>query len=381
MQKEIKKSLKKLKTDYIDLYQLHHISRDDLLKRVMKKDGAYQALLDAKKKGIVKHIGITSHNINTGLKALKTGKFETIMIPYSFKNRDAEKRLLPYCKKNNIGIIIMKPLDGGATKNPTAAIKFCISKPISTVIPGIHTKKELKEDVADVLKSKLTKKEKLALKKESEKKGYYCRMCGYCMYAHGECPQKINIPFFLRAEAYLNAYGPKKWLIETCKKMPSNPHYCILCGHCESICPYCLPIMRILRKLKINKYLEKPKDIKKHKIKKSYAGKFPESLKRKYLKELNKLDNLAKKNKTTPETIYWNYKRSSNPGQKETVLKQIAEFRKKHNKKTEKKIVATLKKQMKIKNAKNLNELLMLSDYDNIVNMMRTLNKFNRKKG
>ncbi|MFH0837060.1 MAG: aldo/keto reductase [Candidatus Aenigmatarchaeota archaeon] len=363
---DLKESLKQLKTNYIDLYQLHHVSKEEDLEQCLSKNGSYNALIEAKKKGIIKHIGITGHDSPVLLKAMKTGKFETVMIPYSYRNQEAEKELIPYCKKHNIGIIVMKPLDGGTVKHPTSAIRFCLTKPISVVIPGIYTDKELKEDVENVLKSKLTKKESLLLKKDKQDKGYYCRSCGYCsVIMHGRCPQEINIMFFIRAEAYLKKYGPKKWLIELCNTKTTNLKNCILCGHCENVCPYNLPIMRILKDLKLNKFIKEKPTLTNQSSK--------SELKERVHREMGEFDNIAKKNKIkqTPY-INWKYKRSSNPGQKTTVLNHISKIPQ-HD---QEKLFQKLKKEMKIIHATNLRELVMLSDYDNIVDMMRAFQEY-----
>ncbi|MBI5332274.1 MAG: aldo/keto reductase [Candidatus Aenigmarchaeota archaeon] len=387
MQINIKESLRQLKTKYIDLYQIHQISKEHDLECCLGKNGSYKALVEAKENGIIKHIGITGHDIHVMLKAAKTGKFETIMIPYSYRNQEAEKELMPYCIKNNIGIIAMKPLEGGTVKYPTLAIKFCLTKTISTTIPGICLEKELKQDVADALKTTLSKKESELLKKDQIDKGYYCRSCGYCsVIMQGRCPQEINIMFFLRAEAYLyhasflkeksylyhnqpagyfKKHGPKKWLIDLCNAKATNPKNCTLCGHCESVCPYNLPIMRILKDLELNKYMpQKPQRIKQTP---------KDMLKKRVHEEMNILTRTARKNRIKQiPYINWKYRRSSNPGQKTTILSQINRIKSSD----QEQLFQKLKKQMKIEHAKNLRELVMLSDYNNIVDMMRAFQEY-----
>lgn len=370
MKSDIDESLKQLKTNYIDLYQLHHISDKEMLKKILR-DGAYQALKEAKDIGRIKHIGITGHNVKVLQKAARTKLFETVMTVFNFRQREASK-LISYCMKNRIGVIIMKPLDGGMTRYPTEAIRFCLSiKGMTSVIPGIHTEKELHEDIERVLKKPFDKEdeEKLSTEKIPDN---YCRSCGYCVTLHGGCPEKINIMFFLSAEAYFRKFGPKPWLIKLYNKQPVKPSSCVLCGQCEKNCPYNLPIMRILRNLRISKY----EKIGKKKIKKESFRKIN------YYAEKVELDKSAKKNlgKIPPPIVHFDYKKSANPGQRETVIKLIRELKsslknKKVEKKIEKDIVNTLCREMKIKKTgiKKLEDVVMLADYDNIVNAMRVL--------
>jgi predicted aldo/keto reductase-like oxidoreductase len=369
MKNDIETSLRELKTNYIDLYQMHHIKNLDMLKTAMQ--GAMKALKEFQKNGKIKFIGITSHEPSVLIHAVKTGKFDTVMTNFNYYEQEA-MNLIKLCKRKNIGIIVMKPLAGGLIKHATCAIRYCLSiEGISTVIPGIHTNNELKEDVIDVLKNKeFTKDDKDKLDKEKLKKEKYCRACGYCVTIGGGCLRNINIFYFLALEGYFQLFGPKGWLIDLYKKQKVKPDACIYCGHCETVCPYGLPIMRILRDMKIRKYCEKTE--------KSTENKFG---KRNYFEEKKELDETAKKEldkKWAPLIVYFKYKRGANPGQRTTVLKLINEFEKYADEKEKQKAINKLCKEMKInkKGIRQLKDLVMLADYNNIVDMMRLLPVF-----
>jgi len=113
MIKDVEKSLENLRTDYIDLYQLHNVKTDEDYYKVLSEDGAYNALLEMKGKGKIGHIGITSHSLDILNIAVETGKFETIMYPYNLVENQGEK-LFNRAKELNIGVIAMKPMAGGA---------------------------------------------------------------------------------------------------------------------------------------------------------------------------------------------------------------------------------------------------------------------------
>jgi uncharacterized protein len=75
---QIERSLQRLQTDRIDLYQLHNVSNEDALEKVLAPDGAYAAAQKACREGKVRCIGISSHNMAVAAKALKTGLFQTL---------------------------------------------------------------------------------------------------------------------------------------------------------------------------------------------------------------------------------------------------------------------------------------------------------------
>ncbi|MPM45045.1 hypothetical protein SDC9_91730 [bioreactor metagenome] len=91
MERDIEISLKNFRTNYIDLYQLHNIRTVKELERVLREDGAYAALLEAKTAGKIKHIGITSHSLDLLKVAVEMDKFETIMYPYNIVENQGEE--------------------------------------------------------------------------------------------------------------------------------------------------------------------------------------------------------------------------------------------------------------------------------------------------
>lgn len=370
MVQDVETGLKVMGIDCFDIYQLHHIKSESMLKESLKKDGAYRALKEFQKQGKIKFIGITSHEPKVLEKVIPTKLFDTVMTSYNYFERDAEK-LIKSAEKKNVGVIVMKPLAGGLIQNTASAVKFCLSnKGVSTVIPGIHTDAELKQDVIDVLKNpKFSSADKKRLDKENLKKEKYCHACGYCVNMDMGCPKKINIFYFLALDGYFRKFGPQKWIIDAYKSQPVTPDQCIFCGHCENVCPFGIPIMRVLRDLEIRKNI----DVSKNNF----------NVKRNYHEEKKQLDELSKKElgkKWSPPIVYYKYKRASNPGQRATVLKLIDKFIKSNGNEAE--AIKILCKEMKIRpeNIRRLRDLVMLSDYDNAVDLMRVLPMMTKKK-
>ena len=137
MKKDIEISLKNLKTDYIDLYQIHNLKPEEY-KTIFDENKAYKALLEAKEEGKIKYIGITSHSLETIEKSIEDEKFSTIQFPYNIIEDQADE-VFKKANKKGIGIIVMKPLAGGAIDDAKLAIKYILSKDyIDVVIPGME---------------------------------------------------------------------------------------------------------------------------------------------------------------------------------------------------------------------------------------------------
>ena len=126
MKRDIDISLKNLKTDYIDLYQIHNLKLEEY-DTIFDDDKAYKALLEAKKEGKIRNIGITSHSLDTIEKVVEDDKFATIQFPYNIVEDQADA-VFRKAHERGIGIIVMKPLAGGAIDDGPLAIKYILSK-------------------------------------------------------------------------------------------------------------------------------------------------------------------------------------------------------------------------------------------------------------
>ena len=163
MQKDVETSLRNFRTDYIDLYQFHNPSLEDL-ETITAPGGALEALRDAKAAGTVRHIGLTAHSTQVFEKALDMDWVETIMFPYNLvENQGAE--LIAKCQEKNVGFICMKPLAGGAIEDGRLALRYIAANPnVTLVIPGMAEPKEVEENaaaVADALRAALPELEVL----------------------------------------------------------------------------------------------------------------------------------------------------------------------------------------------------------------------------
>ena len=246
MAADIDVSLRNLRTDYIDLYQIHNATPEQL-QQVMAPGGALEALQEAKAAGKIGHIGLTSHSLDTFKMALELDWVETFMFPYNIVETQAEK-LIAECAKRNIGFIDMKPLAGGAIENATLALRYiCANDAVTVVIPGMAEIQELEQNMAAVNNTAaITAEEKAAFLEIRNQLGTnFCRRCNYCQ----PCAAGINISGCFLFDGYLQRYGLGDWAKGRYAAMPVKASACIGCGACEARCPYSLPIRDMLKKV------------------------------------------------------------------------------------------------------------------------------------
>ena len=244
MAADIDISLKNLRTDYIDLYQVHNPGPKDL-ETVIAPGGALEALLEARQAGKIGHIGITLHSADMFQKALELSWVETIMFPYNLVETQGED-LIRICGQKGIGFIAMKPLAGGAIEDATLALRFIgQNSNVSVVIPGMAEEKELQQNlaaVADTAPLSLEEKQKIN-QIRSTLGTQFCRRCNYC----APCPMGIGIPGIFVLEGYFSRYNLQDWAMTRYNGTPVKASACIGCGACEARCPYQLPIRKMLK--------------------------------------------------------------------------------------------------------------------------------------
>jgi predicted aldo/keto reductase-like oxidoreductase len=246
MEKELEISLRNLRTNWIDVYQLHNISYESQWDQVAGPGGALEGIRKAKEDELINHVSITSHNPDLLTEIIKKDIFETIMIPYNYLTLKPAEKLLPLCQDMDVGTIIMKPFGGGAFSKANTALKYVLSNPdADIVIPGMMSIAEVEENIqvasGDLT---LTEDEKKLIERDREELGeQFCRACNYCQ----PCPQEIPISFVLRAEnQMLRRMGWSESRVEQVREANEKVDTCIQCGACEERCPYSLPIRSIL---------------------------------------------------------------------------------------------------------------------------------------
>lgn len=246
MTKDVDISLNNLRTDYIDLYQIHNPSEADL-EQVLAPGGALEALQEAKAAGKIGHIGITLHSVDLFKKAVEMDWVETIMFPYNIVETQGEE-LIAVCAQKNIGFIDMKPLAGGALDDADLALRFVASNPnVTVVIPGMAEEKEVTQNLSVVNDhSPLTQQELEKIQQLRKSLGTeFCRRCNYCK----PCSVGIDIYMMFILEGYYKRYNLTDWASARYMALDKTASDCIGCGVCETRCPYNLPIRQMLKKV------------------------------------------------------------------------------------------------------------------------------------
>ena len=247
MARDIGISLHNLRTDYIDLYQVHNPSLDEL-KAVCAPGGALEALMQAKAEGRVRHLGVTAHTAAVFEYALSLDWVETVMFPYNIVETQGEA-LIHRCAQQGVGFICMKPLAGGALEDAHLALRFIAqNRDVSVVIPGMYDVREVDENIAAVSDvSPLTQAELEKIETVRRELGtQFCRRCNYCQ----PCTAGISISGIFVLEGYLERYGLGDWAKQRYAAMEKKAGDCVGCGACEKRCPYELPIRQMLARCK-----------------------------------------------------------------------------------------------------------------------------------
>ena len=237
--KHLEKSLTRLGTDYIDLYQFHAVSDFKTLDVVLDPNGPMAVLEEAKKTGKIRHIGVTSHQIDVAVKAVESERFETLMFPFNFVTDEAAEKLLPLCKKHDVGFIVMKPLAGGMIADARTAFRYLFQFKDVVVIPGIERPTEI-DQIVDIFNGplELTEKDRADMRKLKEQLGTrFCHRCDYCQ----PCKEGIHISSVMTFPSFM-ARLPEEQIFGFWAGLFDLAAKCNKCGECETRCPYHLPI-------------------------------------------------------------------------------------------------------------------------------------------
>ncbi len=264
-------SLKNLRTDHVDILQLHGIDDEKTLAKAIGADGSLQTCKEARHEGLVDFVGITGHKPRVLAKAIATGEFDTVLVPINVVTRQALEELLPAAKAHDVGVVAMKPLSAktsnlitclyqpslslvsaepelkallgvSSDEQVNSALRFVLSQDVSVVIPGLRSvsQVEVAAKTGDEYRG-LTLEE---LQRFSFTLGDYCRDCGLCM----PCHEGVNVPAILRFQMLYERYGLREWAKKLYSGLDTKADKCTGCGECEPKCPYKLPIKDKLRK-------------------------------------------------------------------------------------------------------------------------------------
>ena len=241
--KDLGTSLGNLRTDYVDLYQFHNPA---FCPKPGDGSGLYEAMLEAKEKGMVRHIGITNHRLNVAEEAIQSGLYETLQFPFSYLATEKELGLVEKCARADMGFIAMKALAGGLITNSAAAYAYLAQYENVLPIWGVQRERELDEFLSYIDNPPVLNEELSAViaGDREELLGDFCRGCGYCM----PCPAGIEINTCARMSLLIRRSPSAAQLTPGAQEMMKKIENCLHCGRCKAKCPYGLDTPGLLEK-------------------------------------------------------------------------------------------------------------------------------------
>ncbi len=271
-----------LKTDYIDVGMIHYCDAEKDWQEILD-NGILDYARELKAKGLIRHIGLSSHNPIVARKAVESGNIEVLMFSVNpvydlqpptenvddlwaddvykktYMNMDPDRqRLYEVCQSKGVGITVMKCFAGGdllnaelspagAALTPAQCIHYCLTRPaVATVLCGAHTTGQLRECIAYETASDAERDYASAF--ASFPKISWSGHCMYCSHC-APCPMKISVADVTK---FLNLAVSSGAVPETVREhykvLEAHGSDCIQCGACEHRCPFGVAIRKNMKK-------------------------------------------------------------------------------------------------------------------------------------
>lgn len=271
-----------LKTDYIDVGMIHYCDAEKDWQEILD-NGILDYARELKAKGLIRHIGLSSHNPIVAQKAVESGNIEVLMFSVNpvydlqpptenvddlwaddvykktYMNMDPDRqRLYEVCQSRGVGITVMKCFAGGdllnaelspagAALTPAQCIHYCLTRPaVATVLCGAHTTGQLRECIAYETASDAERDYASAF--ASFPKISWSGHCMYCSHC-APCPMKISVADVTK---FLNLAVSSGAVPETVREhykvLEAHGSDCIQCGACEHRCPFGVAIRKNMKK-------------------------------------------------------------------------------------------------------------------------------------
>jgi predicted aldo/keto reductase-like oxidoreductase len=237
-------SLKRLGTDYVDIYQFHGISSAAKRDAVFAPGGAMEGMEEAVKAGKVRFPAFSSHSIPVAMEVMKSNRFAAVQLPFNYIDNTAAEEAIPLAEKLDIGFIAMKPMGGGLLDNAGLACRYLLSYNSIVPDPGIEKIEEIRE-IAGILQKNegLSEEDKKEIERKRKESGpSWCHRCDYCQ----PCPQGIRISPVLSMKSAFKRMHPDR-AREFVGPGIEKARVCTGCRECVKRCPYNLDIPALLK--------------------------------------------------------------------------------------------------------------------------------------
>jgi len=244
--RHLDESLKRLRTDTIDIYQLHGVDSEESLDQAMARRGAVGAAQRAVRQGKIRSLGITSHSLELSLKALELDIFDSLQYPISLINTEVPRSgILGKAHRRHVGLIAMKPLGGGRISQARLALGYIYRYRGVVPVVGVETPRQVKE-LARIAErpSRLSSEDFTEIRRIRRTIGKtFCRACRYCE----PCPQEISVFRVLYFPVYVKQIGAERVFADGVPDYVVKARGCTECRLCEGRCPFHLHIVEGLK--------------------------------------------------------------------------------------------------------------------------------------
>lgn len=241
---QLETSLKRLGTDYIDIFQHHGVNTQEKMDEVLGPGGAFEGMIEAIEAGKIRHPAFSSHSLPIAIRMMKTGNYEATQIPFNFIDDDAAKEIIPLAREMDMGFISMKPLGGGLLNRAEPCFRFLMQFDGIVPDPGIETADEIREIVQIYDNPRaITSEDTAEIRRLKDELGTgWCHRCDYCQ----PCPEDIRISTVLVAGSMARRM-PKDKVVKNLGPTIAKAADCAECRDCVPRCPYDLDIPELLK--------------------------------------------------------------------------------------------------------------------------------------
>jgi hypothetical protein len=252
---KLEESLTLLRTDHLDLYNLHGMRWETWGRSIAVPGGKLELLRKAKAQGLIRHIACSFHdNAEALVKLAETGVFDAITLQYNLLDRSLEQALYRL-RELGVGVVVMGPVGGGrlgvpserlaaltgnrVRSTPEAALRFVLAHPaVDLALSGMSTLEQLEENVRIVGGAEPFTPAELAqieaeMRRVRESLGAPCTACGYCL----PCPYGVDIPGNFGVYNDYRLYGLEAHARKAFAALAGRATLCVACGACAPKCP------------------------------------------------------------------------------------------------------------------------------------------------